>query len=180
MRIRIDDIPAEGRDLAFGLDRSSLNERVALVRGGTKQLAQPPYVFDGDPQVEVHLQLEGSTVVVSGRARASFSTVCSRCAEETKQSITVPLDLVLKPRSARAPDAAEDLHFGYYDNEEIQCDVVAEEFVILALPFTVQCSEQCRGLCARCGKNLNEGPCGCPPEERGDPRLQLLRELKIQ
>ena len=50
-----------------------------------------------------------------------------------------------------------------------------EEFV-LALPPTPLCQEGCKGLCARCGANLNAGPCGCPPEE-GDPRLAVLRGL---
>lgn len=50
------------------------------------------------------------------------------------------------------------------------------EAVILALPIKRLCREDCRGLCPRCGTNLNQGNCGCR-EERVDPRLAPLRQL---
>ena len=37
------------------------------------------------------------------------------------------------------------------------------------------CSEDCKGLCPRCGKNLNLGPCGCRKEP--DPRFAVLEQL---
>ena len=55
--------------------------------------------------------------------------------------------------------------------------LVWEEFS-LALPVKPLCSSDCRGVCPVCGKNLNEGPCGCSSDE-GDPRLAALRNLKI-
>lgn len=185
MRIRVDDIPAAGRELDFELDRGELNERVELSRSNDREaggLEPPHYSFQSNPQVHLRLTLEGSTVVLSGTVEGSYRTVCSRCADETTQKIEAPLDIVLKPLAARTAESedAEDLHFGYYENEEILCDVVAEEFLVLALPFTVLCSSGCKGLCPTCGKNLNEGLCACPPEQRGDPRLQVLRDLKLQ
>lgn len=53
-----------------------------------------------------------------------------------------------------------------------------EEFV-LALPVKPLCKPDCQGLCPTCGKNRNEGPCSCAPNE-GDPRLAVLRGLKIK
>jgi len=47
------------------------------------------------------------------------------------------------------------------------------EELILALPHFVECRPDCRGLCPRCGGNLNDGPCGCAPA--GDPRWDALR-----
>lgn len=46
----------------------------------------------------------------------------------------------------------------------------------LELPQRYLCREDCRGLCPTCGKNLNEGPCGCR-EDNGDPRMDVLRRL---
>ncbi len=48
--------------------------------------------------------------------------------------------------------------------------------ILLSLPAKVLCREDCKGLCPRCGKNLNDGPCGCENGET-DPRLAALREL---
>ena len=53
-------------------------------------------------------------------------------------------------------------------------DVINTAFV-LNLDSKMLCSPDCKGLCARCGKNLNEGPCGCKKEL--DPRLAVLGQL---
>ena len=47
---------------------------------------------------------------------------------------------------------------------------------MLALPTRPLCGEECRGLCPRCGANLNAGPCGCPASATG-PRLAVLQTL---
>jgi len=54
-------------------------------------------------------------------------------------------------------------------------DAVREEFM-LAEPRFVECRPDCKGLCGRCGANLNDGPCGCA-EPQTDPRWDALRKL---
>ncbi|MBR2488852.1 MAG: DUF177 domain-containing protein, partial [Clostridia bacterium] len=44
------------------------------------------------------------------------------------------------------------------------------------LPMKHLCSEKCKGICSKCGKNLNDGKCECPEKEI-DPRLQILADL---
>jgi len=53
-------------------------------------------------------------------------------------------------------------------------DIVTTAFV-LNMDSRLLCSEDCKGLCFRCGKDLNEGPCDCQPEQ--DPRLAVLKQL---
>jgi uncharacterized protein len=53
------------------------------------------------------------------------------------------------------------------------------EQMILALPTRPLCQEDCRGLCPRCGANLNERDCGCNLET-GDARLAVLRSIKVR
>ena len=48
--------------------------------------------------------------------------------------------------------------------------------VVLAMPSKHLCTKDCKGLCFKCGKNLNDGPCGCATKEV-DPRLKALAEL---
>ena len=52
---------------------------------------------------------------------------------------------------------------------------LVSEDAYLAIPYRMLCREDCKGLCPRCGKNLNEGPCGCSAP--GDPRLAVLAQL---
>ena len=53
---------------------------------------------------------------------------------------------------------------------------LATSDILLELPTSILCGDDCRGLCPKCGANLNEGECGCDRTER-DPRLDKLREL---
>ena len=67
---------------------------------------------------------------------------------------------------------------GYYEGDRLDLGEVIREQVLLGLPLKPLCREDCQGLCPRCGKNRNAGPCGCTPEEEaGDARLEPLRKL---
>jgi uncharacterized protein len=48
--------------------------------------------------------------------------------------------------------------------------------ILLAMPIKPICSEECKGLCPSCGRNLNEGPCGCPPDA-GESAFAALAAL---
>jgi len=76
------------------------------------------------------------------------------------------------------PDALEDPDCYPLARDATQIDLrpAVREELLLAVPQWVVCREDCRGLCPRCGKDLNAGPCGCPPA--GDPRWQALAASK--
>ena len=67
-------------------------------------------------------------------------------------------------------DSIEVINQCFDPDEALMADI------LLALPGKVLCEEACKGLCAGCGRNLNEGPCGCAKNEV-DPRLLKLKEL---
>lgn len=184
MRIRIYDIPPEGRDLEFNLDKEQVNSRILLAWQAQDEsaVAQPMYEFLKDPKVFLHLDLDGSTVVVKGKVEGEYLTLCSRCAEETRQHLELPIDLILKPKSERVPEdeQEDDLNFGTYEKQEIHCEIFSEDFLVLGLPFSVQCCANCKGLCPHCGINLNHETCKCKSEKPGDPRLSVLKQIKIQ
>lgn len=82
-------------------------------------------------------------------------------------------------QSDRPEDGAEEeMTSEYVDLGEQIVDVAqwANDAVVLALPTTILCRADCEGLCPRCGRDLNEGPCGCPPPEPDD-RWSRLRDL---
>ena len=58
----------------------------------------------------------------------------------------------------------------------LDLDELLRSDILLELPYKYLCSEDCKGLCASCGKNLNEGPCGCNLHQV-DPRLEVLKKL---
>jgi uncharacterized protein len=74
------------------------------------------------------------------------------------------------------PGAEDEMTSEYLVDDELDTDRMATDAVVLAMPFQVLCRDDCLGLCPRCGTNLNEGPCDCPPVAEPDPRWSALRD----
>jgi len=104
-------------------------------------------------------------------ARFLFRTVCYRCVEEFEEDYSFSFRHELLAGEA---EAANDAYL-MVQEEALDLDEVAYTDILLEMPTKQLCGPECLGLCSRCGKNLNDGPCGCKREV--DPRLEKLREL---
>ena len=62
------------------------------------------------------------------------------------------------------------------EGNSLDLDELVVSDILLELPTKLLCKEDCKGLCSSCGRNLNEGKCGCE-EKTVDPRLEVLRQL---
>ena len=131
---------------------------------------------------EVTLYKTGVEVLARGRVEAALTMVCSRCVGPADVTISAPFEVLFLPRDADVPEgqeiSADEPDVIGYDDEQIDLEQTLREEIVLALPYAPLCSEACKGLCANCGKDLNEGPCDCP-EVSGDERLAALRDLKV-
>ena len=67
----------------------------------------------------------------------------------------------------------------YYAGEIIDLVPLITEQIILQVPMKALCGETCRGLCPRCGVNLNLASCNCRNEDI-DPRLAVLKNVKVK
>lgn len=65
-----------------------------------------------------------------------------------------------------------------YDGREVDTDGVLSQEMLLELPMTPLCDEDCKGLCSVCGADLNQGECGCQRKPM-DPRWAALKNIKI-
>jgi uncharacterized protein len=72
----------------------------------------------------------------------------------------------------------EDLETDFYDGEEVDLSPLIQDQVLLTLPPKVICREDCRGLCQRCGRNLNREACQCVGAEV-DPQLAPLKHFRV-
>lgn len=122
-------------------------------------------------QVSGRVFNEAGMVTLEAKAEFLYSSFCDRCAEPTECSLTVPIrhGLIVSLNDENNDD------FIVVSDLRLHLDPLIEEDVILALPVKFLCKESCKGLCPICGKNLNDGPCGCKP--LADPRLDGLRKL---
>lgn len=125
-------------------------------------------------------------VIQDIRVKGSLSTQlelsCARCLEPVVQDVKRDFDLLYRPQGADAgrdemsvTDAEAEI--SYYEGQGVLLEDVLREQVLLSVPLKVTCRENCRGLCAHCGKNLNEGACDCKVESE-EPRWAALKELR--
>ena len=102
---------------------------------------------------------------------ADILLTCDLCTAEYSQQKRIPVCVTLQ---ADAPEEEDDTLFPL-EGDGIDVSTVLETCFILDNDQRFLCRPDCRGLCAGCGKNLNDGPCDC--REAIDPRLAVLGQL---
>ena len=120
----------------------------------------------------------GESIVASVTVSSSVTAPCSRCLESARSEISSTLRWVFSTK-----DEEQEGEWKY--DEHVKLDSLEEhvsfedyvwETFITALPVTLLCSDDCRGLCPTCGVNLNKQSCNCHEGET-DPRLEILKNL---
>jgi uncharacterized metal-binding protein YceD (DUF177 family) len=116
--------------------------------------------------------------VVHVDARTRISAPCRRCLEPCVNEVHFEKDLYVKRQADRADEGKPDDDYLVLDLNAREVDLreTIRELLLLDVPAYPLCRDECRGLCPSCGKNLNEGDCGCR-EEAIDPRWDALRGL---
>jgi uncharacterized protein len=107
-----------------------------------------------------------------GRLESALAASCRRCLAD----VAVKLDAEVRALFTEDPAEDETAYAVSVQAAELDLSDMVREELILAAPEFVLCREECKGLCARCGKDLNDGPCSCLPEP--DPRWGALEKLK--
>lgn len=109
---------------------------------------------------------------LSGSASTVLSLTCDRCCKPFDREMTVPLDSLLATELENEDSVDEII---LLEDGAVDLDEVVSTAVILGMDMKHLCSEDCKGLCPRCGADLNLGPCDCKPDV--DPRLAALARL---
>lgn len=156
----------------------------------------------GPSQLEASLRKVSGGVLLEGRLTAHLGADCKRCLTGVKVDLPVAFTLNLVPAHLarmsqdEEPDegaeAGEDKGTGepsgsfdledadelVFEGKTIDLDPILREQVLLALPMNAVCRDDCKGLCSKCGQNLNEKQCGCDTRVL-DPRLAALKDIKL-
>lgn len=174
MKINIMTIPEEGLSIRFSLTSDAFADLVA---------DQGQFAFTL-PAVDVVGKVKKlrQNIFFAGTLETVVETPCSRCLETALVPIKAGFKNTMLPEVAAGKGdselQAEDMDVTYYAGEIIDLAPLIVEQVILQIPIKVVCQESCRGLCPRCGANLNSGDCGCAIESI-DPRLAGLKKFKL-
>ena len=176
MEILLKDIPDQGLDIAYEEDPHFLG------------LVDKDVGFEEKIVIRGRLSKAGETVSLVGWLNARLILPCSRCAKD----FTFPLDLELATQFLPLVQASmarpsqglqdvdvmeeDDLHF--YRGQSVILDDFIREDVILAIPMQPLCDPNCKGLCSRCGQDLNIAACGCSQEEAASPMNRTVKNNK--
>ena len=174
----VSDITAEGLSL--------VGEATAEELG----LAETDATLRGPVSISLDLAQADEMIAVTGVLEGTVVRQCVRCLKEYEDALAFSVRAAFaregkeskvgahqpktgEPRRGRlgstkavtdveAEDEGDDRYF--YQGDHIELAPMLREHIILASPMQPLCRENCAGLCARCGKDLNEGTCQCPAE----------------
>ena len=109
---------------------------------------------------------------LDGRLKTGYRTVCYRCLKEIEKQ----LDIKISESFVKGKEEGNEPEAYTYEGNFLELDKVFEDNIILNLPMKQICTQECKGLCQKCGANLNEKPCNCR-EDSVNPQMESLKSF---
>ena len=112
-------------------------------------------------------------LVMTGLIRTTIHGVCDRCASDFDEVVELPMEVVLVTELANEEN--EDEWVFPLEGDSADLEEIVRTVFVLNMDSKLLCKPDCKGMCCRCGKNLNHEVCSCQKEL--DPRFAALRQL---
>ncbi len=132
--------------------------------------------FQSPIELAFHLEKASDELIVAIDWQTVIHCSCDRCAEPLQIPLSDALLIVFTRNSKERDEEDEEVLLISDSTREVDLTDPVRQSLILALPAKLLCKEECRGLCVRCGANLNLESCSCPAEPV-DPRWEKLEQL---
>ena len=130
--------------------------------------------------VDLAIQNSGEEFYCQGEVAARVTLECARCLALYEKELNNPVDFIVcssDVHDAYRKEALDGEDYVLLDHHQRgDLTEIVRQAILLAVSLKPLCSEDCSGICAQCGKNLNDGPCGCTKEVI-DERWAALKEL---
>ncbi|HWR58233.1 MAG TPA: DUF177 domain-containing protein [Thermodesulfovibrionales bacterium] len=164
MKIILSEITEEGLDLDF-----------------EETLNTAPLRLLSPVKARLRIDKVGSEVLARGELVSDIELQCSRCLSRFSGNIAVDVNVVYHPLEELAGEEKyeikeDELDTGFYEGDELDIAGLIQEQIMLSVPMKPLCRDSCKGLCSRCGSDLNATTCSCEQKEP-DPRLAVLKKL---
>ena len=134
---------------------------------GTTYPVSEPVVAEGS------VRNTAGVLVMKGSIKTCIHGTCDRCASDFDKDVEFPIDVVLVKELANEEN--EDEWVFPLEGDAADLEEIVRTVFVLNMDSQLLCKPDCKGMCCRCGTNLNEGPCSCQKEL--DPRFAALRQL---
>ncbi len=112
---------------------------------------------------------------VEGRVELTFRTKCDRCLTEVPTLLVLEFDrTVTSPGVELEEDSDDDRLF--MEGYQLDVEAFVYDEILVNWPMKILCRPDCKGVCIVCGKNLNQGDCGCDTFVP-DPRMAAIQDI---
>ena len=147
------------------LERELVQDMSETAVDGVKPFVSPV-------RVDVTAENRAGLVKLSLATSFNFQKPCDRCGTDVIREIHYSFEHYL------VTSLSGDQNDDYIETPDYTIDIdgLVRDDILLELPSKYLCSDECKGLCPKCGANLNEKACGCTAKETA-PRLEALRKL---
>lgn len=132
---------------------------------------QDGYIFDKPATFKGSVTNISGILKLEGLLKVFYTGNCSRCLKPVtgEAEIHISEDFI-------EGEPKEDMDVYTFQGNYIELDRTLYDNIILSLPVKLLCSEDCKGICPMCGKDLNEGPCKCEHTDI-NPKLEVLKNF---
>lgn len=159
----------------------STNYKVQVFR---PEIEMSSFCLDGEcfdfirkEPVQLTVQNQGNSVVsFSGHVDVTVDIPCSRCLTSVPTRIEFDFDHEIDFNKVKEEQLDDLDETSFVEESSLDVDKFVYNEILVHFPMKTLCSEDCKGLCMKCGKNLNEGECGCDRAPL-DPRMSAIRDI---
>lgn len=179
-------------DFGYNIFRTTMKRVTAMLLNLAKIIDCPGAVLPFEETVDLHelqfgnifpvsepvrasgqIRNTAGVLLLTGNLKTALSCVCDRCTAAFIDDFDLDFEATLVTELQNEQEADEWVFL--LENDGVDLEEVITTAFVLNMDSKMLCSEDCKGLCAKCGANLNDGPCGCKKEV--DPRLAVLAQL---
>lgn len=171
MKIEVQHIPTQGARLDYTKPAETFPVLKQLAEQGECRFTTPV-------TIELNVVPERDLIRIDGSVSAMVQLPCSRCLSDYEHDLRrrftlrfsskIPAD-VHRGDNGEVELTAEQIGLMFFRDDAIELNDPVQEQIVLSIPYKPLCSEACKGMCAQCGADMNQGPCGCPPKIAGNP-----------
>lgn len=133
-------------------------------------------VLSPDP-VKLEITNSGESVLlIRIQGKVSAIIPCSRCLDDVKYDFPFHIERSVDMKLSAEEMEDSDEEYNFIQKGHLNVDQLVKNELLINWPIRVLCKEDCKGICSRCGANLNFGDCGCDREGL-DPRMAAVKDI---
>jgi uncharacterized protein len=173
MRYKIKDIGEAGIDVCVEVTAAWLSAECPDL---------PVSTSESGVRLEGRLEPAGDGYLLRGTLRGELKVPCARCLEPAPVAIDAPMavSFVEKPEHASEDDDEAQEDVVQFEYGVVDVSGCIRDEILLDVPMSVICRDDCAGICPTCGRNRNLTPCDCEKRAIDSSKFAALAKIKLQ